>query len=330
MEAYIKSKEFLDALDLNLIIKEHDKDNDLGEAQFTINGEIIAAITKKDTRPQHIPLIERLADKFKNFLLVSDYITPNAKQQLKTQNINYVDSFGNAFLNMENTKIYIEKGNGKPILSEYSKVLTQTGGQILFQLLKDPEKVNETYRNLADLSLVSLGSVSKFMNGLQDEGYIVQWKNDKKYQLIKREELLEKWIIILNEKILPAYKIGNYSFGNRGRFEIKETEQGFETRWGGEAGAAMITNYLNPIKYSLFTNRPKIDLVKSFRLIPDNQGEIMIYNLFWKKGACNGDYDYNDVAAHPLLIYAELMYSGNERNIETAQILYNEYIAPRL
>lgn len=32
----------------------------------------------------------------------------------------------------------------------------------------------------------------------------------------------------------------------------------------------------------------------------------------------------------PLIIYAELIYSNNNRNIETAQILFNEYIKPNL
>ncbi|WP_203293879.1 type IV toxin-antitoxin system AbiEi family antitoxin [Luteirhabdus pelagi] len=328
MDAYIKSKDFLDALDIGLLIKQSTKNNELAETRFTVNGEAISAITKRDTRPQHISLIENLAINIDNFLLVSDYITPNAKKELKKRNINYVDSFGNAFLNLKTTKVYIEKGNAKPVFNQYSKVFTQAGGQILFQLLQDPDKINETYRRLAEISKVSLGSVSKFINGLHDEGYIVQWNNDKKYQLVKRAELLDRWIILVNEKILPAYRIGTFHFRGQENLVIKENDQEFETRWGGEAGAASITNYLNPTVYSLFTNRQKKDLIKNFRLIPDNNGEITVYNLFWKQGSIN--YDYDDVAAHPLLIYAELMYSGNERNIETAQILYNEYIAPKL
>ncbi len=328
MDAYMKSKDFLDALDIGLLIKQSTKNNELAETQFTVNGEAISVVTKRDTRPQHISLIERLATNIDNFLLVSDYITPNAKKELKKRSINYVDSFGNAFLNLKATKVYIEKGDAKPVFNQYSKVFTQAGGQILFQLLQDPEKINETYRRLAEISEVSLGSVSKFINGLQDEGYIVQWNNDKKYQLVKREELLEKWIILVNEKILPAYKIGTFRFGSQRNLVIKENVQGFETRWGGEPGAASITNYLNPTVYSLFTNRSKKDLIKSLRLIPDSNGEITVYNLFWKQGSVN--YNYDDVAVHPLLIYAELIYSGNERNVETAQILYNEYIAPKL
>ena len=38
----------------------------------------------------------------------------------------------------------------------------------------------------------------------------------------------------------------------------------------------------------------------------------------------------NKTIAPPLLIYAELMITGGKRNIETAQIIYNDYIKPEL
>jgi len=134
---------------------------------------------------------------------------------------------------------------------------------------------------------------------------------------------------ILNEKILPTYKIGTYSF-SKNRFEIKEKSPEFETRWGGESGAALLTNYLNPEKYTLFTNRPKQDLIKDYRLIPNEDGEIIVYSPFWKQGSCNDEYQDSDIAAHPLLIYAELLYSNSDRNLETAKIIFDEYIEPNL
>lgn len=294
-----------------------------------INKEKVFVHIRPEIRPNHtFPYID-LSKKNSPLLIAADYITPSSKEFLKQNKINYIDSFGNTFLDLKNLKIYVEKGNAKPIYNKYSDVFTQAGGQILFHLLQDPEKINATYRHLADISNVSLGSVSKTINGLLNEGFAVKWNSDKKYQLVRREELLEKWITLFNEKILPAHKVGAYSF-SKNRFEIKENDPDFETRWGGESGATMLTSYLNPEKYTLFTNRPKHDLIKNYKLVPKDDGEIIVYKPFWKQGSCCKKHEYRGITAHPLLIYAELIYSNNDRNLETAKIIFDEYIKPDL
>jgi len=190
--------------------------------------------------------------------------------------------------------------------------------------------INANYEHLAEISCVSLGSVSKTIKGLLKEGFAVKWDNEKKYQLVRREELLEKWIALVNEKILPAHKTGNYRFGLFDISQIGDSGPRLESCWGGEYGAQLITNYLSPEKCSLFTSREKPDLMRLFKLIPDEKGNISAYKSFWKPQSINLDHKYARKAAHPLLIYAELIYSGNDRNIETAKIIFDEYIKPNL
>ncbi len=327
---FFKIKEFFDNLEFRITLTQLKHIEGLVDIVLKLNEEKIYTRVKTDTRPQHIPIFESIAKDCYPFLVASDYITPKAKELLKSKGINYIDRYGNAFLNLKNLKIYVEQGNAKPIYKTHSEVFTQAGGQIIFQLLQNSENINLTQRKLAEISNVSLGSVSKTINGLFNEGYTVKWNSDKKYQLVRREELLNKWVTLVNEKILPAYEIGRFSFGKSGQFLIKDTDDNFETKWGTEAGAAMLTNYLNPEKYSLFTNRPKIDLIKEFRLIPAQDGEITVYQIFWKPRSSNFNSEDARVTAHPLLIYAELMYSGNDRNIETAQMICDEYIKPNL
>lgn len=325
----IDLKEFFDKLDFVTEVHYKNLDVKSEEKIYTINGESVLVAFKNEVRPHNIFLFEKTRSKELSVLVASKYITPKAKKALKAKNINYIDSFGNAFLNLDNLKLYIEKNNGKPVYNQYSEVFTQSGGQILFHLLQNPELINATYRQLADISKVSLGSVSKMVNGLLNEVFAVKNDTEKRYQLVRLEELLEKWIDVLNQKVLPAYKLGNYTF-SKNRFEIIESDPEFETRWGGESGAAMLTNYLRPEKYTLFTNRPKQDLIKNYRLLPKEDGEINVYHPFWKLGSCSSDYEDSNVVAHPLLIYAELIYSGNDRNIETAKIIFDEYIKPNL
>ncbi len=327
-----KIEEFFENLDFKMEIEKF-KDPDVpSDTVLKINGEIVYVNFKKEVRPHHIPNYLEIAQQQKpNQLLVgADYITPKSKEVLKANGVNYIDSYGNAFLGLKNVKIFIEKDNAKPVYNVYSEVFTRAGGQILFHLLQNPELINANYEHLAAISCASLGSVSKTIKGLLKEGYAVKWDKEKKYQLVKRSELLEKWVALANEKILPSHKIGYYKFTTHERTKIKDIDPLLEDCWGGEYGAKLITDYLNPENHSLFTNRDKLGLIRSFRMVPDNNGSISAYKSFWKPQSLPLIHVNGETAAPPLLIYAELIYTGNDRNLETAKLIFDEYIKPNL
>lgn len=327
MDSVILCKEYLEALHAGLFIEEVPTNKEDKLIVLRIDDIEVSALLFTDFRPQKVHSVKELSETFKNILIVSNYITPDAKGLLRAEHINYVDSFGNGFLKLGNTKVYIERGNAKPVFNEFSKVFTQAGGQLLYQLLQNPDNVNETYRSLAQNSNVSLGSVSKFFKGLREEGYVVERSKTKKYELVKREELLEKWIQVINEKVLPTYKVGRYSFTNN-RSEWRTLTTHNIGKWGGEPAAALLTDYLLPVTFTLFTNATQTEIIKELRLIPNEDGEITVYTMFWQgQEAFTSTLNfYNEATVHPLLIYAQLVYSGNDRNLETAKMLYNEQI----
>ena len=71
--------------------------------------------------------------------------------------------------------------------------------------------------------------------------------------------------------------------------------------------------------------------MRLLRLVPDNEGNVSLYKPFWKPKSIEL-YQNNDdeIPTNSLLVYAELIYSGNDRNIETAKIIFDEYIKPNL
>lgn len=325
-----KIKDLFAKLEFDVKIEKFIVPNAESDYTFKLNGETVYADFRNEVRPNHIAIFLGRNENEKPLLVAADYITPKSKETLKSNGVNYIDSYGNAYLNREHLKIYIEKGNAKPVYNVYSEVFTRAGGQILFHLLQNPELINANYEHLAEISCVSLGSVSKTIKGLLKEGYAVKWDKDKKYQLIKREEVLEKWVALVNEKILPTHKIGNYRFATSEHYKIKDIGPGLESCWGGEYGAKLISNYLNPEQYSFFTTREKPDLMRLFKMVPDIEGNIIAYKSFWKPESIKLHFTNGETAVNPLLVYTELIYSGNDRNIETAKIIFDEYIKPNL
>ena len=298
------------------------------DSTIKINDTKMIQVVRREVRPiQATNLISNYEPHDMPMIVIAHYITPKAKKTLKEAGINYIDSFGNAYIFSGNTNLYIEKNNALPPKNEYSDLFTVSGGQVIFQLLIQPDRVKCTYREISDYSTVSLGTVSKTINSLKNEGYIhLNYENEP--ELTNREKLLEKWVVIFNEKVLPAMRIGTYSFIGPGAFEKLDTEM--DTKWGGESGAAALTQYLSPQKFTVYTNRNPRNFHKEFKVFPNDRGEVTVYQTFWKQGSIPENYpDYN-ITAHPLLIYSELIYSDSERNKETAQLIFNDYIKPKL
>jgi hypothetical protein len=96
-----------------------------------------------------------------------------------------------------------------------------------------------------------------------------------------------------------------------------------KTVWGGEPAADILTNHLRPEKFILYTKENNIDLIKNYRLIPKQNGALETYEMFWDKNKF-------EKTAPPLLVYAELILEGGKRNNETAKLIFDEYIQPKL
>ena len=97
-----------------------------------------------------------------------------------------------------------------------------------------------------------------------------------------------------------------------------------KTVWGGEPAGDLLTNYLKPEEFTLYTDESRTELIRNYRLIPDDKGRIEIYEKFWK------DNGSKQETAPPLIVYADLMGNSDRRSIETAQKIYDEYLQTQL
>jgi hypothetical protein len=98
---------------------------------------------------------------------------------------------------------------------------------------------------------------------------------------------------------------------------------GYNACWGGEVAAAKLTRHLKPEKVIIYAPEPPGKLIIEQKLRKTTGGDIEILKSFWKF-----DHEFHALGiAPPLLIYADLMVTGDDRNIETAEIIYDKYLA---
>ena len=84
-----------------------------------------------------------------------------------------------------------------------------------------------------------------------------------------------------------------------------------------------LINYLKPQDITIYVNRENYQkIIIENRLHKDIDGNIVFYERFWKM---NGNTELKELV-HPILIYADLLNTNNQRTLETAKVIYEEYI----
>lgn len=321
-------KKILEQQGLDISFKELPAGAGQFDAVIKLNDQVIYLETKREITPVNLSkILEESKNKSNEnpILLVGEYITPKAKELLREKEVNYLDSAGNIYLRLHTLLIHIEGKTAPTIPGKYkSRAFSKAGGAVVFQFLRDPQLVNEPQRLIAKYANVSLGTIPKVFEGLQNEKFLIKLDKNK-WELSNKEELLLRWTEVLREKILPSKFLGNYKPAGKSMQEMLAKKEIIATglKWGGEPAAAMLTNYLIAEKFSLFVST-KVDIIKKYKLVPTPTGELELYEKFWNHPEDDQPY------VHPILIYAQLMATGESRNIETAEIILNEHIRPNL
>ena len=246
-------------------------------------------------------------------ILVARYIYPRLMRELMHRGINSMDVVGNCEIKAGTFIIHVEgkRRSNKLFMAVggKSRLFQETGLKIIFQLLTDPYKVNFTYRDIQELVGVSLGSVYIIMNELEEKGFIL--KTDERKVLKNKIELLERWSVAFNDVLKPKLFVKRMTFRDstsKSNWFNLPFPPG--VLWGGEPAANMRDGYLYPDCFTIYGGSTGVLVKAGLRV--DEDGEIFVYNKFWKK------IDL-DTTVPAILIYADLMGSGNSRNIEAAQ-----------
>ena len=258
-------------------------------------------------------------------ILVTKYINPFMADRLKELDIAFLDTQGNAYINEPPLLIFI-KGN-KPAekldLKPLTRTFKPTGLQVIFTLLCNQGLENAPYREIAKKANVALGTVGWAMDDLKKLGYLIE-TGHRKRRLIRKEELLSKWVTLYPEQLRPKAFLGLYRADDPNWWKLAEIENK-HLYWGGEVAAAKLTEYLKPQNVTLYAKPPLGEFLLKNRLRKDARGDVEILNAFW-------EFEFKAVRkniAPPLLIYTDLLATGEPRNIETARMIYEEdYFRP--
>jgi len=265
------------------------------------------------------------ADRAKH-LLATRYVYPQLAGALRELHIQFIDTAGNAFIEGPPVFIQIEGHRRRVVAGEAREegILGRAGLRLAFALMCRRELWTATYRDIAKAARVALGTAAGVMKDLKAQGYLVEYDGQQR-RLIRQKELFRRWMTAYAEKVRPRNVMGRYK-GTRPELWREADIQQLDAQWGGEVAAYRLTHYLKPEVTTIYTRRPNNDLILDLKLRQDKEGDIELRERFWDFQTIEPD----PTVVPPLLVYADLVATGDPRNIETAKMIYDGYLDRQL
>ena len=267
-------------------------------------------------------LKERLRADMGEWLLVTRYITAGQAEELRAKNLAFLDTAGNAFINREDLFVFIkgQKPEGNEI-NQKADLYRPAELKALFGFLCQKGLEAKTHEEIRQMTGVGLGTINRLIHALEQAGYILKLKGRAR-RLVRKRELLDRWVMAYPQRLRPKQMIGRFA-GPRETWWMDIDPVAFNAQWGGEIAAKFLTQYLKPQTVTLYAAKQPDALIIGQKLRKDVGGDVEILKRFWNFPKL--DERANVVPA--LLVYADLLATGDERNIETAQMIYERYLA---
>lgn len=256
-------------------------------------------------------------------LLVAGYVNPRMAERLKQAGVGYIDTAGNAHINEPPLLIYVKGNKPEGLFGREppKRAFRPAGLKILFAFLCNPGLEGRPYREVADRANVALGTVNLAIKDLMRMGYVVD-RGKHGRRLVKKEALLTRWVEDYPDQLRPGLLVGRYRTGNLDWWKENDLRK-YQAYWGAEVAAAKLTQYLKPAAATIYARQQLGELLLRNGARQDPEGNVEVLDAFW-----NFEYtwDHPDLVP-PILIYADLLATDDERDIETARLVYEREIA---
>jgi DNA-binding transcriptional regulator YhcF (GntR family) len=267
-------------------------------------------------------------------VLIAEYLSPGAKQQLEAEHIGYYESGGSLYLPAPGAYCYIEKPSAKVFERSVRSLFSGRRAQVLHGLLLHSKQWFGVHE-MAELAMVSPATVSEVFSELERQDWVTsQGKGPgKTRQLSQPAALLDAWAKQIKDSPSPAmaryYVPGLKADGLMSRIDDVFWKRNIEYAVSYESAAQRYAPFLSNISQVRVRvlkspeSQPAISELGARSVVEgsnlaiidtDSPGEL----LFREK--------IDDIwLASPVQVYLDLMH-GEGRSMEMAEHLRKERI----
>ena len=294
--------------------QQYDTDINIGDVE--LSGEVKSYVNNANFNQILLRLQKIGHTSKKPVLLIVGSISPQNLIKFAEEGINVLDYAGNCYINIPPLYIFITGQKLTKPKETVKKVYNDSALKLIFYFLLDKSNIGKPYRKIVEETGFSIGTVKNVIEEMTLQHHII--KTPKGRVLMNWRKLLDDWQVAYNQTLKPKLFIKKMTLANPERFKNwKNTKLPLNACWGGESGANLTDGYLTPEILTIYTEGDSGELIRTSKILPSSEGEILVYKKFWT------GFDENNIA--PLiLIYADLMGTANSRCLEAAQRILND------
>ncbi|MFJ5862470.1 type IV toxin-antitoxin system AbiEi family antitoxin [Pseudarthrobacter sp. NPDC092439] len=272
--------------------------------------------------------LERYSPDWPQVLLVGPRVTERSAERFRATGVNYLDAAGNAFIVFDGVRIDVRGRRADPALNAadtglgavlsgpkaIASLFTAKRAQVIFALLSWEELLSGTVRDIADAAGVSVGQAQTTLKLLEQTGFLHgrRWANPH-----ERDSLIDQWT--------ATYPLSLGALSSAKRFSGDFTDLEAADRPVYISGEAAVPEVLRGAQsVVLYSPETPTELIRRGRWRRDEENPtIFLRKQFWNPPASESTAPGRrmpEIRRAPwLLVYADLMASGDGRLREAAQ-----------
>jgi hypothetical protein len=289
--------------------RRYDTDISIGDVKLV--GEVKSYVNNANFNQMLFRLQEiRQTSKLPIMLIVGD-ISPQNLMRFAEEGINVLDHAGNCYINIPPLYILITGQKLVKPKETVKKVFNDSAIKLIFYFLLDKSNIAKPYRKIVEETGFSIGTVKNVIEKMTLRHHII--KTSKGRVLMDWRKLLDDWQVAYNQTLKPKLFLKKMTLAKPERIKNwKDTKLPQDACWGGESGANLTDGYLIPEIHTIYTGGDSNEIIRTSRILPSSEGEILVYKKFWT------GIEENHIAPK-ILIYADLMGTANSRCLDAAK-----------
>jgi len=289
--------------------RRYDTDISIGDVKLV--GEVKSYVNNANFNQVLFRLQEiRQTSKLPIMLIVGD-ISPQNLMKFAEEGFNVLDHAGNCYINIPPLYILITGQKLVKPKETVKKVFNDSAIKLIFYFLLDKSNIAKPYRKIVEETGFSIGTVKNVIEKMTLRHHII--KTSKGRVLMDWRKLLDDWQVAYNQTLKPKLFLNKMTLVKPERIKNwKDTKLPQDACWGGESGANLTDGYLIPEIHTIYTGGDSNEIIRTSRILPSSEGEILVYKKFWT------GIEENHIAPK-ILIYADLMGTANSRCLDAAK-----------
>lgn len=270
-------------------------------------------------------------------MVFADWIPEPVAEELRKAGVFFVDTQGNAFIRKPPQVVVDIRGKKpeRPLKAEPGRLIEPAGLKVIHYLLTHPDAVDAPLRAIGEGAGVALGTMHAVIKELEREQWLLPAKKEgRRFGNVKG--LIELFVRGYALKLRPACLLGRYRHKTRIPREIlggfNERLADLKGHWAVTGGMAAreLTRHLEPDTVTIFLDdQARAKLEQEPMLRDEASGNVTLIRLFGAAAVAGKQKGLWPLAT-PLLIYAELLETGGAREVETARMIYERFIEPKI